>query len=280
MSLFMLLVLRYGILRNTTGKRSLPSTPILFNPTSPLQSKEKIATTPLHSKEKNTTTPLAWIQDGATPPLPSSEAANHVLAAETLNSSHFFPRNLSNEVQNSLLTWNHMKNLDNYSQSLPLTIEAIREGRVAWKNLVEFFGKEKHGHANNNSIHKVKEKQCPFFIKKMNAAEFGYSGFGGQRLQFPCGLIQDSAITIVGIPNGDFRIDLMGETLAGKRDPPIILHYNVRLHGDKTTEDPVIIQNTWTVAHGWGEEARCPSPVCTSNMKGTHIIILLSIFVS
>ncbi|KAE9454519.1 hypothetical protein C3L33_13589, partial [Rhododendron williamsianum] len=46
----------------------------------------------------------------------------------------------------------------------------------------------------------------------------------------------------------------------GESDPPIILHYNVRLHGDKITESPVIVQNTWTAAHDWGEEERCPSP--------------------
>ncbi|KAI7981085.1 Beta-1,3-galactosyltransferase GALT1 [Camellia lanceoleosa] len=86
---------------------------------------------------------------------------------------------------------------------------------------------------------------------------------GGFKLQVPCGLTQGSSITIIGIPNGllgNFRIDLTGEPLPGEPDPPIILHYNVRLHGDKITEDPVIVQNTWTVAHDWGEEERCPSP--------------------
>lgn len=261
-SLFMLLTMRYGILRNTTGRVSLPSSPLLFTPTSPLQ-----------SREKNATTPLEWIKDGATPPLPSSESANQVIAAETLNSSLFFQRNISNEVQNSLLTWNHMTNLDNYSRSLPLVIEAVREGRVAWKNLVEYLAKIKHGDENNSSVHKLKQKHCPFFLSNMNATEFVY-GYGGHRLEIPCGLIQGSAITIVGIPNGGFQIDLMGETLARNRGPPIILHYNVRLQGDKMTEDPIIVQNTWTAAHGWGEEVRCPSPTPPSNMKGTPSLFI------
>lgn len=236
-SLFMLLTLRYGILRNTTGRVSLPNTPLLFTPT--------------------------------TPPLPSSESANQVIAAETLASSLFLQWNISNEVQKSLLTWNHMTNLENYSQSLPLLIEAIREGRVAWKNLVEYRAKIKHGDENNSSVHKLKQKHCPLFLSKMNATEFVY-GFGGHRLEIPCGLIQGSAITIVGIPNGGFQLDLMGETLARERGPPVILHYNVRLRGDKMTEDPVIVQNTWTAAHGWGEEVRCPSTP-TGNMKGTPV---------
>lgn len=78
----------------------------------------------------------------------------------------------------------------------------------------------------------------------------------------PCGLTQGSSITVIGIPDGllgNFRIDLTGEPLPGEPDPPIILHYNVRLLGDKLTEDPVIVQNTWTVSHDWGEEERCPS---------------------
>ncbi|KAG7598210.1 Galectin carbohydrate recognition domain [Arabidopsis suecica] len=45
---------------------------------------------------------------------------------------------------------------------------------------------------------------------------------------------------------GSFRIDLTGQPLPGEPDPPIIVHYNVRLLGDKSTEDPVIVQNSWT----------------------------------
>ncbi|KAH7532649.1 hypothetical protein FEM48_Zijuj04G0044300 [Ziziphus jujuba var. spinosa] len=267
-SLFMLLVLRYGVMRNTTtGKSPLP-TPIAFDTDGPLQ-----------SEEKNTTTLLELIQDGATPPLPNPKPANQVMPTETLlDSSLFLGRNFSYGVQTSLLTWNHMKKLDNYSKSLPYEIEAISEARDAWRKLMKSFGEEKHGgDANNDSILKVKKKkQCPYFISKINATDFGhYTSHGGHRLQIPCGLIQGSAITILGIPNGlldGFQIDLMGETLPGGRDPPIILHYNVRLYGDKTTDDPVIVQNTWTAAHGWGEEERCPSPAPKSNMKVDELI--------
>ncbi|GFP86208.1 beta-1 3-galactosyltransferase 15 [Phtheirospermum japonicum] len=94
----------------------------------------------------------------------------------------------------------------------------------------------------------------------MNASEVDDNGF---KLRVPCGLTQGSSITFIGIPNGllgNFRVDLTGERLPGEPDPPIILHYNVRLHGDKVTEEPVIVQNTWTIAHDWGAEERCPAP--------------------
>ncbi|KAI3911689.1 hypothetical protein MKX01_029450 [Papaver californicum] len=77
------------------------------------------------------------------------------------------------------------------------------------------------------------------------------------------GLVQCSYVTIIGIPSGipgNFWIDLTGSPLPWEPDPPVVLHFNVRLHGDKITDDPVIVQNTWTLAHDWGEEERCPSP--------------------
>ncbi|KAI3979695.1 hypothetical protein MKX01_013790, partial [Papaver californicum] len=82
------------------------------------------------------------------------------------------------------------------------------------------------------------------------------------------GLVQGSYVTIIGIPSGipgNFWIDLTGSPLPLEPDPPVVLHFNVRLHGDKITDNPVIVQNTWTLAHDWGEEERCPSPVSDNN---------------
>jgi len=67
---------------------------------------------------------------------------------------------------------------------------------------------------------------------------------------------------------GNFRIDLAGTTVPGEPDPPIILHYNVRLHGDKLTDYPVIVQNTWTLASDWGAEERCPPPNTEDSKQG------------
>ncbi|KAG8500035.1 hypothetical protein CXB51_003638 [Gossypium anomalum] len=136
--------------------------------------------------------------------------------------------------------------------ALPNGVEAIKEAGSAWNSLMALVQEKKLGYANDNSSKKAKEKQCPHFLNKMNAKEPDKSDY---KLRIPCGLTQGSSITIIGIPNGllgDFCIDLTGEALPGEPDPPIILHYNVRLHGDKMTEDP----------------DRCPPSTPDKNRKG------------
>ena len=224
-----------------------------------------------HSITVNAThPPLKWIQPADSPGVQNPEAVNQVVFADSLVSGLFLERNFSNEVQSSLLTWNQMKHIVNYTKGLPNALEAVREARVAWENLLDTVSKKQQSEANESSLDQnVKEKQCPYFLNKMNAADFGDEGY---KLRIPCGLIQGSAITIIGIPDGllgSFRIDLTGEPVPGEPDPPIVFHYNVRLQGDKVTEDPVIVQNTWSAAHDWGEEERCPSAVVGNNKKGT-----------
>ncbi|KAI3452846.1 hypothetical protein Pfo_009509 [Paulownia fortunei] len=236
-SLLMLFVVGYHVTKNPIKENYL-STPPNFNATSPLE----------------------WINSGARPAVPSPVNTSQVISAEAIVSDLFAQRNFSNEEQSSLHTWNRMKHLITHSsQVLPNSVEAIKEAAVVWKNLISSV--EEETLQNNGSLPKRgKEKQCPHFLSKMNASELDDNGF---KLQVPCGLTQGSSITFIGIPNGllgNFRIDLTGESLPEETDPPIILHYNVRLYGDKITEDPVIVQNTWTISHDWGEEERCPSP--------------------
>ncbi|GLT56498.1 hypothetical protein SLA2020_295340 [Shorea laevis] len=244
-SMFMLLVLRYGLMKNPFGE-SLLQVAIIFNATDPQNQ----------------------IQSSVPPEAQDPKADNdQVVPAETFVSSLFCKGNFSSKLNSSLLTWNRMKHLINYTQGLPNALEAVREAQVAWESLVKSLVEQQRAEANESALTKVKEKQCPYFLNKMNDAEFGDSGY---QLRVPCGLIQGSAITIIGIPNGlmgNFRIDLTGEQTSGEPDPPIVLHYNVRLQGDKITEDPVIVQNTWTAAHDWGEEERCPSLEQGSNKK-------------
>lgn len=250
-SFFMLIVLRLGVMKNPFGESTLLS-PVAVNLSDPLQ----------------------LINPEAPPAFRSPESAGPLISTATLLSSLFIDRNFSHEVESSLLTWNRMGHLVNYSQGLPNAIEAIREAQVAWESLMESFNRGKQGDLNESSLHEVKGKQCPYFLNKMNATEFGSDGY---KLRLPCGLIQGSAITIIGIPNGllgSFRIDLSGEQLPGEPEPPIILHYNVRLLGDKITEDPVIVQNTWTAAQEWGEEERCPPSVPGENRKGTDTCLI------
>ncbi|XP_034707679.1 beta-1,3-galactosyltransferase GALT1-like isoform X1 [Vitis riparia] len=247
-SFFMLLVLRYGVMKSPIGFEPIQSS-FIFNVSNPLE----------------------WVQPRAPPAVQNPENSNKSVSPDTF-SGLFSQRNFSSEVLSSLQTWNCMKHLTNHSRGLPNALEAIREAGAAWVNLMVSVEKEQQGDTNESSLARSKEKQCPHFLNKMNATELGDNSY---KLRIPCGLVQGSSVTIIGIPNGllgNFRIDLTGEPHPGEPDPSIILHYNVRLHGDKITEDPVIVQNTWTAAHDWGEEERCPSKVPSSNKTVDDLI--------
>lgn len=237
-SLFMLVILlRYGVTKYPVSENYLTSS---FAP--------------------NKTKPLEWINSGAPPAVQNPENGSQVVSANTIISALFAQRNLSNEGKQTLQTWNHLKHLIENAHVLPNAITATKEAGHAWNDLMASVEAERLAYGNESFHRKGKEKQCPHFLSEMNATGLDNSGF---KLQVPCGLTQGSSITVIGIPSGllgNFRIDLTGELLPGESDPPIILHYNVRLHGDKITEAPVIVQNTWTAAHDWGEEERCPSP--------------------
>ncbi|KAK7309798.1 hypothetical protein RJT34_06826 [Clitoria ternatea] len=232
---FMLMILRYGVMKNPIGEGYL-TIPVLVNGTNPLE----------------------WINPVVPPAIQHPEGHSQVISSDILVSSLFAGSNFSREEQQTLQTWSHMKDLIDHAQGLPNAAEAIKEAASAWNSVISSIEEQKQGHANDSS--RTKKKQCPHFLNKMNSTELGNEIY---KLQVPCGLTQGSSITVIGIPNGllgNFRIDLTGEPLPGEPDPPIVLHYNVRLHGDKITEDPVIVQNTWTIAHDWGEEVRCPPP--------------------
>lgn len=221
---------------------------------------EKYHVNPLYF---NTTNPLDWVDTRVVHPKNDTK----LILTETIVLNLFLSWNISKEEQEALNTWNLLNYLISYEQALPNAVEAIKEAGTAWNNLMTSVEAEKISR-NESSRVREKEKQCPHFLSKMNATELDSTGF---ELRIPCGLTQGSSITIIGIPGaflGDFRIDLKGETLPGEPHPPIILHYNVRLLGDKITKEPVIVQNTWTVAHDWGEEERCPSPSPDEKKKG------------
>ncbi|KAL8157268.1 hypothetical protein AgCh_002101 [Apium graveolens] len=220
---------------------------------------EKYQANPLYF---NTTNPLDWMDTRVLHPKNDTK----LILTETIVLNLFISWNISKEEQEALNTWNLLKFLISSEQALPNAVEAIKEAGTAWNNLMTSVEAEKVSR-NKSSRVREKEKQCPHFLSKMNATELDRANF---ELRIPCGLTQGSSITIIGIPGtflGDFRIDLKGETLPGEPHPPIILHYNVRLLGDKITKEPVIVQNTWTVAHDWGEEERCPSPSPDKNKK-------------
>lgn len=252
-SMFMLLMLRYGLLKNPIGERYVTN-----------------------AVTSNASDPLKWIHATVPSAVQNPDNASQVIPIDTLASSLYAQRNISKEERQSLQTWNLLKYLISYSTVLPNGVEAIKGAGNAWNNLMVSVEKEKIGYTNESSATRAKEEQCPHFLNKMDASDLVNSGF---KLQVPCGLTQGSSITIIGTPNGllgNFRIDLTGEPLPGEPDPPIILHYNVRLHGDKITENPVIVQNTWTLAHDWGPEERCPSPSPEKIIKGESIYFILN----
>ncbi|XP_010551443.1 PREDICTED: beta-1,3-galactosyltransferase GALT1 isoform X2 [Tarenaya hassleriana] len=209
----------------------------------------------------NTTLPLEWLQITVPDFVKGEKKTSEVIVSgDAVVLGLFSERNVSDGERQSLRTWNRLNKLIDHAQSLANGPDAIKEAGFAWERLMASVEAEKLGHTNENRTVKGNERHCPQFLSKMNATEVDGSSL---KLKIPCGLTQGSSITVIGIPNGltgSFRIDLTGEPLPGEPDPPVVLHYNVRLLGDKLTEDPVIVQNSWTTSHGWGEEERCPKP--------------------
>lgn len=205
---------------------------------------------------QNISFPLELVNHGE---LPVQKNESQVATTLSLISTLLAPRNLSERELLSMQTWNHLAHLISRAEGLPHALEAIKEAKIAWENLMISVEDDKEI-SNGNSSKKVKVKLCPYSIRKMNTTDFNTMEY---RLKIPCGLVQGSSITFIGTPEGNmgnFRVDLVGSTVPGEPDPPIILHYNVRLLGDKITDDPVIVQNTWTLASDWGAEQRCPLP--------------------
>uniref|UniRef100_A0A0E0DZE5 Galectin n=1 Tax=Oryza meridionalis TaxID=40149 RepID=A0A0E0DZE5_9ORYZ len=236
-SLFIILMLRYVILDSPLAEKSLQ-----------------------YVFQQNNTTPLHWLDVPNPPAVQNPQNISQVISTELLASNLSITRNFSDRELQSLHSWNHLKDLVSHAHILPDGVEAIKEAGVAWRELNAALEYDESAVSVNGSTHqKSKEKQCPYSIRRMNATRSGDRFV----LKIPCGLIQGSSITIIGTPGGllgSFKIELTGATVPGEPDPPIVLHYNVRLLGDKLTEDPVIVQNTWTIADDWGSEDRCPSP--------------------
>lgn len=219
----------------------------------------------------NTTTlPMEWLR--ITLPDFMKEARNTQEALSdddiAIVSGLFVEQNVSKEEREPLLTWKRLESLVDNAQSLANGVDAIKEAGIVWESLVSAVEAKKLVDGNENQTRKGKEELCPQFLSKMNATEVDGSSL---KLKIPCGLTQGSSITVIGIPDGlvgSFRIDLTGQPLPGEPEPPIIVHYNVRLLGDRSTEDPVIVQNSWTASHDWGAEERCPNVDPDMNKKG------------
>ncbi|RAL38608.1 hypothetical protein DM860_002586 [Cuscuta australis] len=160
---------------------------------------------------------------------------------------------VDNVSKAGMLVWGQMRSLLSRTDALPETAQGIKEGSVAWKELlsnikqVEIFDE------------KGDEKECPYLVWR-----------NGTVIKIPCGLIEDSSITVIGVPESQkesFQINLVASRLLEDPKPPILLCYNVVLPGENLTRNPVIVQNTWTNASGWGKEERCPNHGSTHTLK-------------
>ncbi|KAH9684007.1 Hydroxyproline O-galactosyltransferase GALT3 [Citrus sinensis] len=169
------------------------------------------------------------------------------------------------KTQKPLLVWGHMRLLLSRSDALPETAQGVKEAAIAWKDLLSVIEEEK---ASKFS----RRKNCPPFVSNLSKS----LSSGRLIIEVPCGLVEDSSITLVGIPDGrygSFQIELIGSQLSGESNPPIILHYNVSLPGDNMTEEPFIIQNSWTNELGWGKEERCPAHGSSNTLKVDELVL-------
>ncbi|GER37002.1 3-galactosyltransferase 15 [Striga asiatica] len=168
---------------------------------------------------------------------------------EGLNELYILRKNVTREEDSALLVWRKMKFLFPRSDALPETGQGIQEAAVMWKDLILMIEKgNKSGVVN---------KACPHFVTSANNARLlGNESF----LDIPCGLVEDSSVTVFGIPDlhrDSFKIELVGSRVE-ELNPPIVLHYRVILPGENLTKESVMIQNTWTQEFGWGKEEKCP----------------------
>ena len=181
--------------------------------------------------------------------------------------------NSSVEESTILSIWQYMKPILSRSDNFPELKQALKEAKNNW---IE-FGKTRSNKNHQSVTNKTTEKQCPYSVSSINhTLSKGLKGIY-EELEIPCGLVVDSAITIVAIPwgaEGIFAIELLGPNLPGELHPPVILHYNVRLLGDKVTNDAVIVQNTWSRERDWGDEERCPIPDANPK-KGASLLDLM-----
>lgn len=158
----------------------------------------------------------------------------------------------------ALGVWARMRPIISRSDALPETSQGIKEAAAAWKELLSVIGESKASKIGDSG----KEKDCPYHVIALNG-DTGTGNITGSSstLQIPCGLVKDSSITVIGIPDakdGSFQIELLGSRLQDEPLAPIVLRYHVFLPGENLTKDPFIVQNSWTNQSGWGKEERCP----------------------
>lgn len=192
----------------------------------------------------------------------------HLLVVEGAENLYATTTSIPPHVSAVILLWGSMRELISQSDSLPGTAQGVREAAIAWNHLLRSIEEEKTAEANI-AKHTGEDFNCPFSLTTFDISSSNNNG--SSILEVPCGLVQDSSVTVVGIPSGNsatFVIDLLGSSFPGHADPDIILRYNVTFKNDNETGHPIIVQNTWTSQHGWGAEERCPPHGSSDSAKG------------
>lgn len=180
--------------------------------------------------------------------------------------------NLSTEESKVLLVWAQLRTLLSRSDALPETTIGIKEAAIAWKDLLTLVEKDSNPKSN------VIEKNCQYSVSALNELNEVING-SRNVLEIPCGMVEDSSVTLIGIPNrgqGSFQIELVGARSPEEQNPPIVLHYNVFLPGENLTKEPVIVQNTWIKEIGWGKKECCPDHRSSNTVKGTLCVWMAS----
>lgn len=183
-------------------------------------------------------------------------------------------RNMSEEESKVFLVWSQMRMLLSRSDALPETFQGIKEAAISWKELLSVIEKDKTSQSND---YIQNNKKCPYSVSTLSGLNTSTSS-SGYILEIPCGLVEDSSVTLIGIPNrgqGNFTIELVASKFSEEQYPPIVLSFNVFLPGENLTKEPIIVQNTWTNEIRWGKEERCPNHHSINSTKGIMYVAFL-----
>ncbi|KAG8372828.1 hypothetical protein BUALT_Bualt12G0107600 [Buddleja alternifolia] len=181
---------------------------------------------------------------------------------EGLNDLYSLSKNVTGDDSATLLVWSQMRFLFPRSDALPETTQGIKEAVTMLKDLLLMVEKYKALKLQDATMNET----CPYFVSLFNTTALRNESF----LEIPCGLVEDSSLTVIGIPNSrqdSFQIELVGSQLKEEPKPPIVLQYNVVLPGENLTKEPLITQNTWSNESGWGKEEKCPDHGVSDPLK-------------
>ncbi|XP_010546943.1 PREDICTED: hydroxyproline O-galactosyltransferase GALT3 [Tarenaya hassleriana] len=238
MVLAVVLVIRYGALENRPEKQS--------------ESDQSVSMSHTVDDSRVRSSKRVW-EPGKKPRFANPEDLDYL----------FLGKNVSKDELKALLVWSHLHSVLARPDALSETAQGVKEGALAWKGLAFLIDEQKRVSDTESD----NMRKCLASVRSGDNADLS-----GLRpvLELPCGLNEDSSISVVGIPDEHskgFQIQLVGAELSGKANSPIVLNYNVSFCGDSIAEGQSIVQNTWTEQLGWGKSERCPGHESSKNQR-------------